>query len=1756
MAQFEVDFSDSMRQLAELQLRMANMGKELDALEAKSGKSGSAAAALLRRMTQQYDAMEKILAKTGVDAETMGAIMERVRGNVANMLNGVASANARATLMQQGFNGELKELGQLLNDTASKNNYTKWAQRASLATQNLGLQNQFLQQQIGLLDTAEGKLNAELKASLATKTRLLAADTKLTLVSQEQAAALRSLLSEQGRANALGAVNLAGKRAEVTESARQQILYDTLTRTLQSLNGGMAESIARLQAQISARKAAIRADELGTDAARKAAAAEKEAAAAAERRRAAMEAATQARTSATTTTRQLSKAEAELAVATEIVEQKTKAHNAALLEEARVARGVGTAQKELAKARQDEIDKLSKLRAQRDLLSSAYGREQAQIQKQIADQQRLNRLQTESTASLLGLTGGHQRFSAANVVGSQSAAMMRAALGGLQANIGMYTSSTILAASATYGLARALRDTVELGAEFSSTIAKADAIMSTTSQSWMPSDMPGLEAQVRALGQSTMYTASEVGQGLVELGQAGFTAGQAIVALKPALDLAMIGGVSLAESADMATNVLMTFGKESTDLVGVVDMMAAAASQSNTNVQQLANALSYAGPAAHTAGISMEDTTAAIEALSNTGIKASRAGTALRKLFTSLLNPTKKGAQMMDEYGISVTDMEGNTRSLIDILGQLNTALKDVGEGERLSAIQNLVGLYATSSVAALVEQAGEGGNLEQLRRQLDETGGAAEAMRNKMENSLEYDWKQVISAFEEVQQQVFDAHEYQMREMSASLSLYLIQLTQPVKTLQDEYGNVTQTISQLDIYLQKGKEAAEGIAYSLGAALAFKIGGGAASAAAALASDAGAAAERLRVVATRMREASLSTVSFQGGLTSLKGAIDRANVSLAAAYRTTGLFGVAAVGTAKAVQGLAIAGNLLARAFGWAGLIYGLYSAFSAVFNDDSEKEILDQKKGIDGLKDSYTRLKEQVDATARARERAALQTQIDTEMSKIGAANQRGYEIEAAINVYRNAGAKVPTALTDELASTQRAAQAAAESVQALSVTLDKIPDGTARLTISQEAIERAQQYSDLQKKEAEAKKEYDDAEGRMRLKQYNAWQAAKQAVDQFKLSLDAATEASDRGAEAAVNAIAMMQAAREAQVDELTAYRVEKNATPETKMIAAQRQVLQLEKEIQEAADKGQGDVYQRKMDELTRVKKAQVDLKKEILNTAEAQEQVNEQLRDLTRTDEQRLAVQQKQLRDLLDARGRTDMASASPKEDALRSSQEELRLRQAIASTEKSIESAKKAANSEAERARKEAERSGKAGQKADQKALDDAQKMFDKLQESSDPVVRATEVFSERVAQLDLLLAKGKITADDRAKGMVKLREELAKTTLENDKNYQSVLRLREAYSGGYGDKLISDLADLDAQLRKGNITLEEAARLRRNLSQQMQDSATSGLPTANMSMGEASSTPFSDWMTAEIERANGLGQFRTRMAELDKAQAEEREIQRQTEAQQIKALQDLQIADLEEFQRRKTEIEQKGVDDRLAAEQRAGEARWAVEQKMNQYSEQSQKMVYMSMASSAADMLSLIADASGEATTAQKVAFVAQKAIAVAQIIMQTMVAAANAKAVLGVGAGDAAAATITAMGYASAGLVASLAIGDLSGGSKSKSGSGGSSTRMYDTGGYIPYNRVGIVGEYGPELVSGPAHVTGRGATASKLASGGEQMQVTLAPVVQITMGESNGDSNAEEDARTAASAVKAVCLTVLKDAVRPNGLLDNWYRAKRSN
>ena len=105
------------------------------------------------------------------------------------------------------------------------------------------------------------------------------------------------------------------------------------------------------------------------------------------------------------------------------------------------------------------------------------------------------------------------------------------------------------------------------------------------------------------------------------------------------------------------------------------DVLAAASTNANTNVGLMGETFKYVAPIAGTLGYSAEDTAVAVGLMANAGIKGSQAGTSLKTALANLASPTDKQAAAMEQLGISLTDTNGKTKSLMDVMGNLRSAI-------------------------------------------------------------------------------------------------------------------------------------------------------------------------------------------------------------------------------------------------------------------------------------------------------------------------------------------------------------------------------------------------------------------------------------------------------------------------------------------------------------------------------------------------------------------------------------------------------------------------------------------------------------------------------------------------------------------------------------------------------------------------------------------------------------------------------------------------------------------------------------------------------------------------------------------------------------------------------------------------------------------------------------------------------------------------------------------------------------------------
>ncbi|MBH3356086.1 phage tail tape measure protein [Pseudomonas stutzeri] len=283
-------------------------------------------------------------------------------------------------------------------------------------------------------------------------------------------------------------------------------------------------------------------------------------------------------------------------------------------------------------------------------------------------------------------------------------------------------------------------------------------------------DMAALREQARQLGASTQFTAGQAAEAQGFLAMAGFKAESIQAAMPGMLDLAKAGDSGLAETADIASNILTGFNLQASETGRLGDVLVGTFTRSNVNLQMLGETMKYAAPVAASVGQDIETVAAMAGKLGDAGIQGSMGGTALRAILNRLSAPPKAAAKALDKLGVSAVDAQGNLRDMPTVLQEIYEKTKNMGDAERAGLLKHIAGEEAVAGMQVLVKQAGTGA-LQEFVSTLKATEGEASATAKTMADNLRGDLSAMGSAWEDLGIQLQEQQNGPMREITQTLT-------------------------------------------------------------------------------------------------------------------------------------------------------------------------------------------------------------------------------------------------------------------------------------------------------------------------------------------------------------------------------------------------------------------------------------------------------------------------------------------------------------------------------------------------------------------------------------------------------------------------------------------------------------------------------------------------------------------------------------------------------------------------------------------------------------------------------------------------------------------------------------------------------------------------------------------------------------------------------------------------------------------------
>ncbi|WP_270333111.1 phage tail tape measure protein [Ligilactobacillus acidipiscis] len=283
---------------------------------------------------------------------------------------------------------------------------------------------------------------------------------------------------------------------------------------------------------------------------------------------------------------------------------------------------------------------------------------------------------------------------------------------------------------------------LKTGADFEHQMSRVGAISGASKN-----QLKSMNDQAIQLGAKTAFSAKEAAEGMENLASAGMKPKQIMEAMPGVLDLAAVSGGNVGNAAENAAVALNGFGLSASSAGHVADVFARAAADTNAEASDMGEALKMVAPQAHTAGLSLEETAAAIGVLSDAGIKGSEAGSNLAMALTKVQNPSGEAQKAMDKLGYSAFDSAGKMKPLATQMSELRSKLSGMTDQQKQYYLSQIYGVQGGRAINTLLSA--QSGKLENLTSKLKNSDGAAAEMAKTMQNDLKSSIEQFFGALE-----------------------------------------------------------------------------------------------------------------------------------------------------------------------------------------------------------------------------------------------------------------------------------------------------------------------------------------------------------------------------------------------------------------------------------------------------------------------------------------------------------------------------------------------------------------------------------------------------------------------------------------------------------------------------------------------------------------------------------------------------------------------------------------------------------------------------------------------------------------------------------------------------------------------------------------------------------------------------------------------------------------------------------------------
>lgn len=217
----------------------------------------------------------------------------------------------------------------------------------------------------------------------------------------------------------------------------------------------------------------------------------------------------------------------------------------------------------------------------------------------------------------------------------------------------------------------------------------------------------GFADEIFKAAGATGKTFEEAAKGAEELARQGLGAEETITRLNDALILSRLAGIDTTAAVESLTAAVNSFSSEAVTTTDILNKFVAVDTRFAVSTRDLQEAISRVGTTAGEAGVSLDELNGIVTAVQQSTARGGAViGNAFKTIFTRLARP--ETLTQLEELGIAVKDLQGNTLPAIQILKNFAAVQDTLSDAQKQSVKESVAGVFQINILNAALNDLGK----------------------------------------------------------------------------------------------------------------------------------------------------------------------------------------------------------------------------------------------------------------------------------------------------------------------------------------------------------------------------------------------------------------------------------------------------------------------------------------------------------------------------------------------------------------------------------------------------------------------------------------------------------------------------------------------------------------------------------------------------------------------------------------------------------------------------------------------------------------------------------------------------------------------------------------------------------------------------------------------------------------------------------------------------------------------------------------